>query len=716
MCNSSFPPRTKNKLHRKIQIAVVYCPALKKNDNPQVNSNEMRSDVCQKYESYDRLEILLLKTNVERGSFWQNITGSVEGRESFLAAAKRELFEETGIQISNITPSKHNSSIKLIDLRTTFKFQDRWQRVVEEHSFLCLLNRKPEKIYLDQHEHSDFKWVDFSKLCTHDYKYPSNYQVACAAVKKIAKLTKLNLQLPMLGLWLLMLFALSKMLFTNGNTFVGHTWAAVPITNNNEVGTPIKFNSDDSVVVGITKNALIWRVDNSKVYRLSGPRIVRIYNRPVPLQTIHYNNHSEHFVYIVDSKSSVPTYKVSAIYLIDLKSVTDLQNYQGETSAEVVNSEYSAKYSKLDDRISRTTGRVSVYEAPIYERPDTTSKIIERITKGKVIYIHPQHFSKLNNMTLDGLPLKNKKNSLLFFNNQETKDNLDNISGKEEFYTTITTNGQTAYIPQKYVNLIFNDSEELDKNLFSSSQTHKEIDNTDYRLVEPLPEKFPFEKITNWQLQIFLGVQNSLRRGYPFPTSFRIVNQKYNPPWDMGLGVTYHSLSDYPYKLVEVNKNWEWNWGGLFILNSYHNRYQFENGTLTEESNFKLALGPLMMTTFYRNKNNKFAWTFYISPLYYFYDKFNVQKVEITSSFRDSRRYSDTYLAVRSGIWYQQLRMFSNLNLLAGLYLQFNPAHLAETIDPAYGKTGVWKEIPFSDTINNRLEIKIGAALGIQSI
>ena len=67
--------------------------------------------------------LLLLQTSKERSYMWQNVTGSVDKNEDFLDAAKRELFEETGI---NSTP---------ISTSLEFCFTDRWNKKVSEKVF-----------------------------------------------------------------------------------------------------------------------------------------------------------------------------------------------------------------------------------------------------------------------------------------------------------------------------------------------------------------------------------------------------------------------------------------------------------------------------------------------------------------------------------------------------------------------------------------------------
>ena len=80
-------------------------------------------------------EVLLFEFNDKiPGNYkgFQNITGGVEGDESFDEAAKRELVEEAGI-VSDV-----------IELDLKFEFFDRWKKNCLEKVFLCYLNKKPE--------------------------------------------------------------------------------------------------------------------------------------------------------------------------------------------------------------------------------------------------------------------------------------------------------------------------------------------------------------------------------------------------------------------------------------------------------------------------------------------------------------------------------------------------------------------------------------------
>ena len=113
--------------------------------------------------------VLLLKTNKTSGNFWQNVTGSVEKNEDFMKAAKRELFEETGI-----------TNINLIELPLSFEFHDRLKRYVNEKVYLALIDSSHNVIKLSN-EHEESKWLTIDEVNEENYGYHSNYDALLSA-------------------------------------------------------------------------------------------------------------------------------------------------------------------------------------------------------------------------------------------------------------------------------------------------------------------------------------------------------------------------------------------------------------------------------------------------------------------------------------------------------------------------------------------------------
>ena len=105
-------------------------------------------------------EILLLKVEAEKVSFWQPITGGIESGESPEEACLREIKEETGLLLacSNLT-SLGDFTVKIDENLT-----------IHKNLFLVLTEQK--EIQLSD-EHVGDQWIALDKVSSEIY-WPSN--------------------------------------------------------------------------------------------------------------------------------------------------------------------------------------------------------------------------------------------------------------------------------------------------------------------------------------------------------------------------------------------------------------------------------------------------------------------------------------------------------------------------------------------------------------
>jgi 8-oxo-dGTP pyrophosphatase MutT (NUDIX family) len=115
-------------------------------------------------------QFLILKLNAQRGGFWQPVTGGVEEGEDFEDAARREVQEETGLELV----------VKSLD--EAFFFEKAGKKFEEQVYFA----EAPlaAQVRLDPHEHIDCQWV-LAERAREKIFYDSNKQMLERVMKRI---------------------------------------------------------------------------------------------------------------------------------------------------------------------------------------------------------------------------------------------------------------------------------------------------------------------------------------------------------------------------------------------------------------------------------------------------------------------------------------------------------------------------------------------------
>ncbi|MCX8597725.1 MULTISPECIES: dihydroneopterin triphosphate diphosphatase [unclassified Gilliamella] len=129
------------------------------------------------------LRVLMLQRK-DDPNFWQSVTGSMEDNELPRDTAIREVFEETGIDISE-------ENLKLIDAKHTVEFeifpQFRYRyapevKINKEHWFYLALNDEITPLLT---EHLSYQWLTINSAANLTIS-PNN----CEAISKIGSIDK----------------------------------------------------------------------------------------------------------------------------------------------------------------------------------------------------------------------------------------------------------------------------------------------------------------------------------------------------------------------------------------------------------------------------------------------------------------------------------------------------------------------------------------------
>ena len=100
-------------------------------------------------------DILLLKKNNDK-DMWQSVTGSLNENEKPIDAAKREVFEETGLTSDKIFDCNKQYIFEIYEM-WRYKYEDGVTHNTE-HVFLLELEEKID-IVIDKSEHLQYEWL-----------------------------------------------------------------------------------------------------------------------------------------------------------------------------------------------------------------------------------------------------------------------------------------------------------------------------------------------------------------------------------------------------------------------------------------------------------------------------------------------------------------------------------------------------------------------------
>jgi hypothetical protein len=322
------------------------------------------------------------------------------------------------------------------------------------------------------------------------------------------------------------------------------------------------------------------------------------------------------------------------------------------------------------------------HEAPLLHQENLNSKVLQTRYRGDVVYINDRDidtspFSVEYNVDSDGNPIN------------EAKD-IEDLG----FYKTLTRDGKDAYIPKRYVKVLYMDSREL-----MVGRKKFKHDPTDYRVEEPLPDDYPLYNTDHKKALILVGYGPSIKTGYPYRD--KIIAEQYSSRY--GANLIYTGAVNFDLSRRSF-------FGTMFQIFNQTTEFLMDDDRITRESHTELGVGPYISYDFYRTKKHCLTLGGGFSLNYHRYlieQEGDVSGFEqrIFSGFSLSSKLSTMYI-------YKKFIPGTDLDLAFGLEAQFNLPHSLES-STAIEVDEFWNEN--SDAVAFDLSGQYALYFGIQS-
>ncbi len=325
---------------------------------------------------------------------------------------------------------------------------------------------------------------------------------------------------------------------------------------------------------------------------------------------------------------------------------------------------------------------VIVLEAPLLRYETLNSKVLQTIRKGEEVYIH--------NKDIDTSPYSVEYNVDDDGNPMATAD----ITEKEGFYKTLTRDGKDAFIPKKYVKLLYNDSREL----IAGRKSYKH-DPTDYRLEEPLPKNYPLYITDHKRALILAGIGPGTQTGYSYPDKIKAeqISSRY------GANIIYTGS-------VNFDTSNRFYFGTMFHVFNQQSDYLTESDCLATESHSEFGLGPYISYDISRGKRYRLTLAGGITLNYH---RYLIEQKEDTGGF-EQRIFKGFSFAssISTNYTYKSFIPGTELDLVLGIEAQINLPY-SLTSNTEISNEDYWSAD--NDDVRFSLNGQYALYLGIQS-
>lgn len=342
---------------------------------------------------------------------------------------------------------------------------------------------------------------------------------------------------------------------------------------------------------------------------------------------------------------------------------------------------------------------ILVLEAPYFSKPDYSSKIVQYARKGDIVKVHPSvdNSGKFDYLRPDQKKLSRVRKQLRK-TPEWTEDEVfpgdidDTFSVQDDWIAVLDRQGKRRYMRKEHLYVYFNDSREFIQDPYPK-------DETDYRLEEPLPRKYPLRSVSGYRGLFLIGTTQPYTESYPYlnPTKAK----GYNSPLDFSVTLL---------REAGEKKQDRFYFGGTANLRHYRNTFSFIGGGKAAEENYRFGVGPYICYDAF--KGNKDRLNIFTSINVYLLNFTSISQTSPAGT-ADNRTYQAYSVAPRLGLQYHRKGIFPDLDFVAGTALEMEPPTTYHARNGAK-VDGIWRNNG-TDRYSTRFVWNIAAFIGLQS-
>ncbi len=300
----------------------------------------------------------------------------------------------------------------------------------------------------------------------------------------------------------------------------------------------------------------------------------------------------------------------------------------------------------LSSLLYAADGVVVVVEAPMFRVPDINSPVIQYSKKGERVYIHPVVIN--DREAYDIRPSqkaleRQKKTEDPFL---KVKPEVKNYHDAYPFILTKDNQGRDAWMIREHVHIWYEDQREF-------TQFAPNPDPTDYRLLEPLPSSYPFNRSETLRANMRLSLGTPLTQNYPYQE--KIQADSYGYQFEFNATMTRRVRKEPSNRLYA---------GGMLSLRSVNSDLTLETRRSRESWN-KIGFGGVLTYDPYRSDLHRItlSWAAIANP----FNQVSISQSDL-NGVTEIRNFLAWNFSSRLGAEWQWLRVTETLDLTMGVW------------------------------------------------